>query len=471
MRPVAEAADITTGVHERVITGNIAARIDRLPLTRIQYLLAGVTQLYWGLIIDTDGIVGRLYPFVWEPLGMTTFQFSVMLAANIGAGILTGQYVGAPLADRFGRKKILVLSAVITGGFLWPIALTNSWGWLILWNFLYGIGMGFMLCTNVVYLHEIAPPGMRQRLAMRSQLITAVCSLFAGILGAVLVPDHWQWFVWILALAVGVVLIPLGLLVLPESPRWLEQKGRIEEADAIVSAWERKIEARTGKPLPEPARERNPVVQSKKVPVGELFRGTYGRRALLLLVVWILVYAGMIYGKTGYMPTYLHDHQWTASEIFIVYYVVSAPVKMLGFYLLSMSGERYERKNVLVLIGLVWASLTLMLLVFDAKAVVGTIVVLTSVFGSLFLFNAYNYTTTSFPTRFRSVGYSWTNGIAHTAAVWAPIMIAPLFSLTASQGHYGWIFWISVAGAIVPALVIAKWGMKQSNKTLEEMAE
>jgi hypothetical protein len=184
-----------------------------------------------------------------------------------------------------------------------------------------------------------------------------------------------------------------------------------------------------------------------------------------------MIYAGMIYGTSGYMPTFLHDHEYTATQVFLVSSVISAPLKMLGFYALSMAGERFERKNILVTIGLIWAALMLMLLVFDSKLIIGAIVSCAGLLSSLWLFNGYNYTTTSFPTRFRSVGYSWSNGIAHTAAVWAPIMIAPLFALTASNGHYGWILWVTLAGAVLPSLAIAKWGIKQSNKTLEEMAE
>ncbi|HYZ01619.1 MAG TPA: hypothetical protein VFA92_08995 [Candidatus Binatia bacterium] len=68
-----------------VVAGNIAARIDRLPLIWVQYLLAAVTQIYWGIIIDADGFISRIYPFVWQPLGMTVVEFSVILASNIGA--------------------------------------------------------------------------------------------------------------------------------------------------------------------------------------------------------------------------------------------------------------------------------------------------------------------------------------------------------------------------------------------------
>ncbi|HWG14370.1 MAG TPA: hypothetical protein VG268_13945, partial [Streptosporangiaceae bacterium] len=78
------------GVTASLTQGDIAARIDRLPLSRIQYQIAAITQIYWGLIIATDGMPARLYPFLWEPKGMSNFEFSVLLAANVGGGILVG---------------------------------------------------------------------------------------------------------------------------------------------------------------------------------------------------------------------------------------------------------------------------------------------------------------------------------------------------------------------------------------------
>jgi len=455
----------TTGVR----SGHIAARIDRLPLTRVQYLLAAITQVYWGILIDTDGLVGRLYPFVWEPRGMSTFQFSVMLAANIGVGILTGQYLGGFLSDRFGRKKVLVASAVIDALFLWPIAHTETYGWLLVWNFLYGTGLGLMLATNNVYLHEIAPPSMRHRLAMRTQLITAVCAIIPGVLGLLFVPESWEWFIYVLVIIQLVVVTPLGLFFLPESPRWLEQKGRVEEADRIVARWEADIERRHG-PLPEPDITRNPVVQTQKVPLRELFGGVYGKRILLIMVVWSLAYAGIVYGASSYLPTYLADHDWSSDEVFIWVSIVAALTRVGGFYAASFTGERVERKNLLMTIGIVWAALMMLLLVFDTKPAQIIIVLVALPMGTLWLFNMYNYTSQAFPTRLRSAGYSWSNGIGHTAAVWGPLLIAPLFAATEHQGHWGWILWITLAGAVLPSVLIGRLGIRQTGKTLEETA-
>ena len=79
-------------VQQAAIHGHIAARIDRLPLTRVQWHLAILVEITWGFIIfDTDGIGARLFPFVWRPNHIIDVnQYAVIQALQVGAGVLAG---------------------------------------------------------------------------------------------------------------------------------------------------------------------------------------------------------------------------------------------------------------------------------------------------------------------------------------------------------------------------------------------
>ena len=93
--------------------GRIAARIDRLPLTWVQWRLALISQLFWGVIIAADGIPAKVYPYVWLPqhaFGMTAF--SLLLAMQFGVGILIGEYLIGLVADRWGRRLALLISTL-----------------------------------------------------------------------------------------------------------------------------------------------------------------------------------------------------------------------------------------------------------------------------------------------------------------------------------------------------------------------
>ena len=90
---------------------------------------------------------------------------------------------------------------------------------------------------------------------MRVQLLTVVVILIPTVMAYYWIPAHYRWYIWGLVI-IEVALTPLGLL-LPESPRWLEGKGRVEDADKIVSRWESKVERYTGQ-SPHPIRSSRP---------------------------------------------------------------------------------------------------------------------------------------------------------------------------------------------------------------------
>jgi len=80
----------------------IPQRLDRLPLTWTLWRLALVTQAGWALVVATDAIAARIYPFAWGPRHtFDTAAFSILLLVSTGAGIVAGEYLFAWLSDRF----------------------------------------------------------------------------------------------------------------------------------------------------------------------------------------------------------------------------------------------------------------------------------------------------------------------------------------------------------------------------------
>ncbi|MBN8906483.1 MAG: hypothetical protein J0H99_07630, partial [Rhodospirillales bacterium] len=95
--------------------GLMAARVDRLPLTKVQWRLAILVQVTWRFIVfDTDGIGARLYPFVWRPNHIITVeQYAVIQALQVGVGVLLGVFIMSWVADRFGRRPAILLSTLL----------------------------------------------------------------------------------------------------------------------------------------------------------------------------------------------------------------------------------------------------------------------------------------------------------------------------------------------------------------------
>jgi putative MFS transporter len=454
-------------------TGRIAARIDRLPLTWAQWRLALITQVFWGVIIAADGIPAKVYPFVWLPhhaFGMGAF--SVLLAMQFGVGILVGEYLIGMVADRWGRRTALLVSTLTIALLMWPTALTENFALLMLFFGASAIGLGGVLAANVVYMGEIVPPAARGRVMLASQVLAvAVFGVLSNVPAMLWVPNHYGVFIGFYCVVSLVVLVPLALWGMPESPRWLEAHGRHAEAEAVTAALEAECLRRSGLDrLPEPQYQHYVVSVNKHVPLRELFRGEYGRRSIVLLIAWILGYSGMIYGFGGYEPLLLRGYGLSPDAVFGVILVSSTFGGGLGLAVCSLLGEAVERRVIILLAAIVTA--VALGVLYERHTEVDAYVLVTVSWGAtvVWLFSMYNYTAASYPTRLRATGTGLTDGVGHLGAAFGPILAGWLFTSTAFIGHAGWFAYIVVPGALVPALLIATLGINQRRAVLEHIS-
>jgi MFS family permease len=462
----------TRGMADIPGTGRIAARIDRLPLTWAQWRLALISQLFWGVIIAADGIPAKVYPYVWLPkhaFGMT--EFSLLLAMQFGVGILVGEYLIGLVADRWGRRIALLVSTLAIALLMWPTSLTNNFTYLMIFFGLSAIGLGGVLSVNVVYMGEIIPPKHRGRVMLGSQVLAvAVYGLLGNIPAILWIPNHYELFINFYCVVSLVVLVPLAWAI-PESPRWLEAHGRHDEAERITTKLEAECLRRSGQTsLPEPDYARYVVPPTTHVPVRELFRGEYGRRTILLLVAWTLGYSGMIYGFGGYETLLLRGFGLTADQAFGVILVSSTLGGGGGLAICALLGETVERRTI-ILVGALVTCVSLSALYF-VHTVIASYVLVTLSWGAteVWLFSMYNYTTASYPTRLRATGTGLTDGVGHLGAVFGPILAGWLFTTTAAVGHAGWFAYVMIPGALVPATMIAVWGINQRRAILEHIS-
>ncbi len=454
-------------------TGRIAARIDRLPLTWMQWRLALISQLFWGVIIAADGIPAKLYPFTWGPehaFGLGAF--SILLAVQFGVGILVGEYLIGLVSDRWGRRTALLLSTLAIALLLWPTALTNHFGLLLLFFGLSAIGMGGVLSTNVVYMGEIVPPKERGRVMLASQILAnLVFGLLGNIPAIVWIPGHYHWFIYLYCVVAFVVLVPLALWAIPESPRWLEAHGRHQQAEHVMAKLEGECRRRSRlDSLPEPSYAKYSVPLSEHVPVRELFRGQYGRRTIVLLTAWVLGYSGMVYGFAGYEPTILEKFGLSSGQTFGVILISIVIGGSLGLAICSILGKSVERRMTILVAALV--NVAALIVFYFIHGVVASFVLISVSWGAetVWLFSMYNYTAASYPTRLRATGTGLTDGVGHLGAVFGPIVTGALFTATAATGYWGWFAYIIIPGALIPAVLVAWLGINQGKAILEQIS-
>ena len=452
---------------------SIAERLDRLPLTWPLWRLALVAQAGWGFVIATDGLAARIYPFVWAPRhAFSIAQFSLLLVISTGAGIVLGEYVFAVLSDRFGRRRILLIAATACGLGTLAAAFTDNFYLLLLFFGVGAMGIGGVLAINIVYTAEVAPSAARGRMTQTSQALAIFLVNVIGTVPAILLmPGHYQVYIAVLAAGPLLVLAPLVAFVLPESPRWLDAHGRHQAAEAAVRRLELQSEARYGV-LPAPI-IRGDIAAAPTASFRTLFGAKYGPRTILLFVCWFLGYSGLVYGPIGFLNLYLAREGFSARSVFTAG-LVSVVGGVGGLLLSGRLNERVDRK-ILILAGAIIASVGLCLVfvtthILHNFLLFAVVNILPPAGLYLWLFNMYTYTAVAYPTGIRGVATGWTDGFGHLGSMASPLIIGALFTATASAGYIGYFAYVIIPGALLPALLLARFGMIQKAAPLEAVA-
>ena len=150
-------------------------------------------------------------------------------------GAILGPFSGLWFADTLGRKKTMMISACFFMVSTIGSALAATiWGF-VFWRFLGGIGVGLAMMTSPIYIAELAPPHLRGSLVNVNQLSNVIGINLAVIVSYLFSFDGWGWRWMFASQAVPVILLIFGLLLIPESPRWLTAKNRIAEALTILT--------------------------------------------------------------------------------------------------------------------------------------------------------------------------------------------------------------------------------------------
>ena len=276
-----------------------------------------------------SGAIGFLKEHFQLTAGMTGWTASSLLI-----GCMAGAVAGGPLGDRFGRKPMLMVCALVfalssLGSALAPDLAAYTWS-----RMLGGMGIGAVSVLSPLYIAEISPGRSRGRFVSLYQLAIVVgilVSFFVNMLiqqyGIVQVPvpygisteswnsvNAWRWMLGVLALpSVGFGLL---LLPLPESPRWLMKRGRRSEAETILVRIGGTEAAR---------RELLQIEESLGAETGklsELFRGGFGRAMLIGILLAVFSQFGginaiMYYGPELFKAAGARDNQAFLSTVIL----------------------------------------------------------------------------------------------------------------------------------------------------------
>jgi putative MFS transporter len=409
----------------------LAARLDRLPMTRSMWIMVGL--LTFGGFFDgyAIGLIGALGPGLFKSgiFTVTTVSFFGMTGfasfiAALFAGLFIATFFVAYIADHFGRRVIFAFALLWFGIANFMMGMQTTADGVNLWRFISALGIGVELVTVDSYLSELVPKRSRGQAFGFLQVMAGTSGLVAYFLAWQLIPeapfgyDGWRWVAWIGSIAAIVVWwIRLGL---PESPRWLAQQGRIVEAEQVMAGIEARAQADYGRPLPPPE---TPHAQNpRKGSIGEIFSPRYRRRTIMLMLFNFFQTVGF-YGFVGWTPTLLiakgiHVTQSLEYSLVINITAVAFPLVIMSF------ADRMERKwhvcasciSIAVFgMGFGFVTTTAALLILGACLAMAT---------SWLSFALHNYQAELYPTRIRARGVGFVYSWSRLSGILTPFFIA-----------------------------------------------
>jgi MFS family permease len=258
--------------HETV-ESRVPTRMDRLPWARWHWLVIAALGITWILDGLEVTIVGNIAGILVEPeSGLNFTEGQIGLAGGIYiAGACTGALFFSYLTDRFGRKKLFLITLAVYLFFSFLTAFSwNFWSFVV-FRFLAGTGIGGEYSAIYSAVDELIPARFRGQVALAISGSYWIGAMLGSGLAIILLNENIisQFYGWRVAFWLGAVLGICILLIrryVPESPRWLLTHGRNEEAEETTDAIEEQVRQQTGRELPPV--EGPPIVVEQRESIG-----------------------------------------------------------------------------------------------------------------------------------------------------------------------------------------------------------
>jgi putative MFS transporter len=443
---------------------SISQRIEKLPVTPMLWKVLFLAGIGWLFDAMDQGMVSGVMAAIGKSWRLTPADLGLLGSAS-AVGMAFGAAIAGMVADKYGRKTVVTVTLVLYGLASAMSGFAPNFTILLLFRFLTGLGLGGELPAASTLVSEFSPAKDRGRMV-------------------VLLESFWAWG-WIVAALIAYLLIPIygwrigfflgGIPALyaaylrrniPESPRYLEQKGYLKEADEIVSRMEQQAGVKSEKVTFVNAPEGK---KGSSISILDLWSRAYVRRTFVLWVLWLGINFGY-YGFVLWTPTLLVGKGLSLVKGFEFTLIMSI-AQLPGYYSAAYLIERIGRKSVLVIY---LAGTAVAAYLFGQ----GSSATLVLVYGCLLYFFSlgawgavYAYTPEVYPTRARGSGAGWAAAVGRIGAIAAPYIVGLVYETKGKQAGFTYVFiMLTVVFALV-AVVVALFGVETKGQTLDEINE
>ena len=406
---------------------------------------------------------------------ITPRQIGVLISASY-VGQLVGALLFTALAERFGRIRSATAAVAIMSALGLACAMAGSFPALFACRLLQGVGVGGEMPVAAAYISELSRAHGRGRFFLLYELIFPLGLMTTGQVGAWLVPV-WGWKAMFLIGGIPGLAITVLLARLPESPRWLISKGRLEEAERIVrqieSSTERRISAggtREGAlPAATPSSSfRESTTSSDLAPTrwSELLSPLYRRRTLIVWILWASAY---------FVGNSLNN--WMASLYNTIYHLtlreslraasLTNAVQVVILLVCAFTIDRIGRRNWTVASYLLGGALLAALGLLGAHSALSVIVWATLSYAIIGTANAvlYLYTPEIYPTRMRAIGTGLATSWLRLASAVGPAVVGVMVGARGVNSVFLMFAGVAAVGALAATRMI-----ETRDRRLEEIA-
>ena len=437
---------------------------------------AALTGAHWGLlfvlgvalIIDVmkPATLGFVIPGMSSEYGIPAGRTAWLLIGAL-AGTTIGSVLWGILADRLGRRAAILLASLMFIGTSICGAMP-SFAANLLMCFLMGLAAGGMLPIVYALMAESVPARSRGWLVvLHGGMGTVGGTLAAAGLAALLEPT-WSWrILWLMNLPTGIMMLILNRWI-PESPRYLLDRGRLEEARAVMARYGVVIEL--GSPTTPELQMRKPPLQWNEVRA--LFTTPF-RAQTFVVLAYGLAWGVVNWGFISFLPTFLRGAGFsaaTSSYLLFLSAFVAIPGTVLVAYTYGMWSSRrsmtlFAVASIVCALGLAWMAPSV---ASNRAAIVAMLGLLYAATGGVIAMLS-PYTAEVFPTRLRGTGSGLSAGSSKLGGLLGAIAtVSGVISVSSGMRRPALL--VSIPMAIAAIAVVAR-GLETRGRPLEELVE